>query len=74
MSGAGAAQHNSNHVQRNARWIMFHEAAGVTSDPSDRRQGERSEDVLLAGLLAGTQAYIHTGQSPESSGALPAKV
>lgn len=53
---------------------MFHEAAGVTSDPSDRRQGERSEDVLLAGLLAGTQAYIHTGQSPESSGALPAKV
>ncbi len=27
---------------------MFHETAPVTSDPSDRRKGERSEDVLLA--------------------------
>lgn len=40
---------------------MFHETAPVTSDPSDRRKGERSEDVLLAGLQAGTQAHMHTG-------------
>lgn len=62
QSRSAALQHKSNHVRRNASWIMFHETARVTSDPSDRRRkGERSEDVLLAGLLAGTQASIHTG-------------
>lgn len=53
-----ALQHNCNPAWRNTSWIMFHEAAPVIPDPSERRKGERSEDVLLAPLLATTQTYI----------------
>lgn len=61
-SWSPALQHNRYPVLRNTSWIMFHETAPVTSEPSDRRKGERAEDVLLAGLLASCQAYMHTGR------------
>lgn len=67
--GSRALQHNCNRARGNASWITFRETALVTSDPSDKR-GERSEDVLLAGVMA----YIHAGYWPESCGTFPAKV
>lgn len=52
---------NTTAVLRNTSCIMFPETAPVTSDPSDSGEGQRSQDVLLAGLLAGTRASMHAG-------------